>query len=160
LAKILILILICGIGVVLSFAACSDEATQESVKEEKIEPPPMTEPVTVVEPEVEPEPEVIVEETPEEHGYLMSGENGYLSTEVIMGTGEDVANLQEVVRYASANNQTELEAMISEGRALIVAKGTPITLIEQNIFSGKVKVTETGEIGWVPAEFLSKTKPE
>lgn len=50
--------------------------------------------------------------------------------------------------------------MLAEGKAVLVDEGTPITLIERGVLIAKVKLTETGEVGWVPSEVISRDKPE
>ncbi|RFU71008.1 hypothetical protein D0469_03450 [Peribacillus saganii] len=91
-------------------------------------------------------------------GFLMSGENGFLAEDVIVGLGDSKQNLDDVIKFAVANNREELAAMILEGRAIVAQKGTPITLLEQGVLSGKIKIKDSGAIGWVPAEYLSETK--
>lgn len=128
-----ILKVIGAFAIALSLTACSEEDSAD------------TKPVKTVEAKAEPE--------------FKEGANYYLGTDVIMGIGKKKDNLDEVVKYASANNKSALESMVSEGKALIVAAGTPITLVEYGVLSAKVKLTETGTVGWVPSEMISKDKP-
>ncbi|MFE4430846.1 hypothetical protein ACFRH9_28390 [Peribacillus butanolivorans] len=91
---------------------------------------------------------------------LKEGENGYAGTNSILGVGKDDSNLKLITKYAGANNQTELQAMLAEGKAVLVDEGMPITLIERGVLSAKIKLTETGDVGWVPSEVISQDKPE
>ncbi|MEJ9228899.1 hypothetical protein LAV79_05260 [Peribacillus butanolivorans] len=121
-----------GIAIVLSLAACGDEDNA-------------SEPVTTTE---------ITVDT------LNEGENGFMIDDTILGVGENDSNLKEVTKYAGANNTAEIQAMVVAGKAVLVDKGTPITLIEHGVLKDKVKLQETGEIGWTPSGNVSKTKAE
>jgi len=44
--------------------------------------------------------------------------------------GENDSNLKEVTKYAGVNNTAGIQAMVGAGKAALVDKGTPITLIE------------------------------
>lgn len=121
-----------GLLIVLSLAACGEEENA-------------AEPVKATETKVE---------------VLKEGENGFMSDKTILGVGEDDSNLKEVTKYAGANNAAEIQKMVGAGKAVLVDKGTPILLLEHGALKDKVKLTETGEIGWTPSDNLSKTKPE
>ncbi|MDW7616993.1 hypothetical protein SC499_20305 [Peribacillus simplex] len=118
--------------IVLSLAACGDEDSA-------------AEPVKATESKVD---------------TLNEGENGFTMDETILGVGENDKNLKLVTKYAGANNVAELQSMVGAGKAVLVDIGTPITLIEHGFLKDKIKLTETGEIGWIPSENVSKDMPE
>ncbi|MGG4267319.1 hypothetical protein [Peribacillus simplex] len=94
---------------------------------------------------------------PEAKPYVfIEGENVYAATNSILGVGKDDSNLKLITKYAGANNQAELQTMLAEGKAVLVDEGMPITLIQLGGTSTKIKLTETGDVGWVPSEVVSK----
>lgn len=75
--------------------------------------------------------------------------------------GENDSNLKEVTKYAGVNNTAGIQAMVGAGKAALVDKGTPITLIEHGgVLKDKDKFQETGEIDWNPSGNVLKTIAE
>lgn len=124
------------VAIALSLTACGD--TKEDISDTKVVK-------TVEAKKAEPE--------------FIKGANYYLETSVIMGIGEKKDNLEEAIKYSQASNKSAIESMVSEGKALVVAEGTPLTLMEYGDLRAKVKITETGTVGWVPSVMISKDKP-
>jgi hypothetical protein len=87
---------------------------------------------------------------------LVSGENGFIANDVYIGIGENKNNFDELMSYVVNDNYEALDQMVLEGKAVLLPKGTPITVVDRGIVKSKINVINTGKRGWVPSEFLSK----
>jgi hypothetical protein len=94
-------------------------------------------------------------------GVLRKGEQGYIEVE-----GEDVVwvaisekAFDELNSFSSAKNAAAIMQMIQQGRVLVCAKGTKVSVIDPGFFSTTVRMlngTHAGKEGIVPNEFLHK----
>jgi outer membrane biosynthesis protein TonB len=87
---------------------------------------------------------------------VFSGEQGVLANDVIMALGDDKKNFDELMDYVTAQDTESVNRMIAEGKAVIHKKGTPITVLKNDVLSVKIKINATGERGWVPYEYVTK----
>lgn len=93
---------------------------------------------------------------PAESSTVFSGEQGVLANDVIMALGDDKKNFDELMDYVTAQDTESVNRMIAEGKAVIHKKGTPITVLKNDVLSVKIKINATGERGWVPYEYVTK----
>ncbi len=90
------------------------------------------------------------------------GETGYLessASNVLVATTKD--NLDEIVKLSVANDTEGLAQMTLDGDAYIVDQGTQVRVIDTTIGTREVRILEGkqyGKSGWVPVEFVKKTK--
>lgn len=91
---------------------------------------------------------------------LGSGQNGYLSDDVVVGLGEDTKNMDELFKYIAAKNDAAINDMEAAGKVVVAKKGTPINVIDRGVVSAKIQIIDTKQRGWVPVEYLSKTNPQ
>jgi PBP1b-binding outer membrane lipoprotein LpoB len=103
---------------------------------------------------------VVVDETETENetnfDTLSAGQQGIIVKDVLFALGNDKKNLDEMMDYVTANDSDLVDQMIYDGKVIVVTANTPITVIENDILSVQVKINETGEVGWVPFEYVGK----
>ncbi|PGT89234.1 hypothetical protein [Bacillus sp. AFS040349] len=153
----------------VSIVGCSnDQETQSNLEEtelieevstDQVNEKPSTEVVEEEIPEESYTEDVSIEEstsTETESDILSAGEEGIILKDVYLSLGEDKTNLDVFMDYVTAKDVESVYQMEIDGKIKVLTANTPITLIENDILSVKVKVNNTGDVGWLPYEYVGK----
>lgn len=146
------LIFITSILFVIFISACSSQQSSENMEKEEILERDIEEKV-----EIEPvkEDNAVEETTEEQTDIVMAGQNGIISKDVYLALGEDKINLDTLMDHVTSQDVNSVIEMELNGEIIILPANTPITVLENDFASVKIKVSETSEIGWVPYEYVT-----
>lgn len=90
--------------------------------------------------------------------HLRAGQEGHLDNggDTAFVAADDAA-FDELTKAASAGDQVGIRELVRGGRVFLVPQNTRILVIENGVFSVRIRVLDglqKDKAGWVPAEFV------